>query len=88
MTNVKSKPKSIPNFGKAPFILDATDLALASDLGLLDDETPIERLDRQLERYGVAYNRQISIGSVTHSSKKAIQARWNSSPRKMGSKFL
>ncbi|KAF1324329.1 hypothetical protein FI667_g9987, partial [Globisporangium splendens] len=71
----KPTKKAAANYGKVPFALDASDLELAKDFGLLQDQTPVNCSDSTKDDYGVAYNRQQNIGVESFSSQKAIQAR-------------
>ncbi|ETN07129.1 hypothetical protein PPTG_13526 [Phytophthora nicotianae INRA-310] len=73
MTSVRVR-KNL-NHGAAQFTLDSSDLAMATNLGLLKTDVQVQDTDPSKSDFGVAYCQRANVASETHGTQKAIQAR-------------
>ncbi|KUF98952.1 NPP1 protein [Phytophthora nicotianae] len=68
------KPPSLSNYGQARFVLDASDVQAARDLGLLRDNVVLDSEQFTAENYGLVYDRLENLANHEFASQKAARS--------------
>ncbi|ETM40845.1 hypothetical protein F441_13815 [Phytophthora nicotianae CJ01A1] len=73
----KKKSKTPVTYGSVPFVLDALDLSTAKGLGLLRDDTPLNTTDFRVPEYGIAHEKNATLGRtrMRHNKQSSSAAK-------------
>ncbi|ETI41669.1 hypothetical protein L917_12568 [Phytophthora nicotianae] len=70
-------------FGKARFVLEASDIDFAQNSGLLKKDVPVDMADSSSLNYGRVYNKRKNIADTKFPSQQA-EAAWKTFAKKRG----
>ncbi|ETN09103.1 hypothetical protein PPTG_22928 [Phytophthora nicotianae INRA-310] len=71
-------------FGKARFVLEASEFDFAQKRGLLKKDVPVDMADSSSLNYDRVYNKRKNIADTKFPSQQAAQAAWKTSAKKRG----
>ncbi|ETK81696.1 hypothetical protein L915_12815 [Phytophthora nicotianae] len=69
-------------FGKARFVLEASDIDFSQNSGLLKKDVPVDMADSSSLNYGRVYNKRKNIADTMFPSQQAAQASWKTFAKK------
>jgi len=71
-------------FGQAPYVIEALDIAAASELGLLRSGVNVCVADPRSRNFGTAYDSMRNVAEGVFDSQKALRSRFKEMTQRCG----